>query len=382
MKVIVITASLSRLGGGLLGAVSELYKSLKSKVVVFGLKDNYLDDDAIHWGNLDVRSHNVSFLKSFGYSNDLRKDVMNSKFSLLHLHGIWMYPQWLALKWKNKFNKPVIISPHGMLDPWAVSNSAWKKKLVCKLFANKSLKTADCIHALCDSEYKAIRAYGIKSPIAIIPNGIKLPETFLKENKVGQKKTLLFIGRVHPKKGLELLIEALYKLKKKNSDFLKNWNIQIVGWDQGNHLNYLRNKCSAYNLQENITFIGPLFGEDKQLKLKSADAFILPSYSEGLPMSILEAWSYKLPVLMTNECNLPEGFATGSAIELKLDSEMIAIELEKMNNLNEIQLREIGVNGFELVKQEFTWDKIALDMEKTYNWLLTKKDKPNFVDIF
>jgi poly(glycerol-phosphate) alpha-glucosyltransferase len=198
---------------------------------------------------------------------------------------------------------------------------------------------------------------------------------------VGQKKTLLFIGRVHPKKGLELLIEALFKLKEKNSGFLKNWNIQIIGWDQENHLNDLRSKCSVYNLQKNITFIGPLFGEEKELKLKSADAFILPSYSEGLPMSILEAWSYKLPVLMTNECNLPEGFATGSAIELKLDSEQIAIELEKMNNLNEIQLREIGVNGFELVKQEFTWDKIALDMENTYNWLLTKKDKPNFVNL-
>lgn len=380
--IALITSSLSRSAGGIYDAVRFLAQSMKRKPLVLGLKDSFTEIDAHGWGNIEVRSYKKIKFSLFGYSPLLWSDLKQMNIDLLHLHGIWMYPQLVSLRWKLKYNKPVVISPHGMLDAWALKNSSIKKKIIRKLFADKSFLTVDCIHALCYSEYKSIRKLGINKPIAIIPNGINIPEKFVKVDKpLGSKKTLLFIGRIHPKKGIELLIDALNSLKMKDSTFLKNWNVEIIGWDQENHLEELKIKCSKYNLQSNIRFVGPLFGEDKKTKLKSVDAFILPSYSEGLPMSVLEAWSYRLPVLMTKECNLPEGFKTNSAIELKLDSEHISLMLEKINKLNDSELIKIGDSGFKLVSKKFTWEKVAIDMEATYNWLLTKKNKPDFIKI-
>lgn len=380
--VVFLTASLSRNAGGLLGAVSALCKKIQSDLNVFGLEDENTLSDKHYWGDISVKSFKINLFSFFGYSKNLTTAVLDCKSQILHLHGIWMYPHWLALKWQKKFKRPVIISPHGMLDPWAVQNSYWKKKFVGVLFANKALRKANCIHALCISEYKAIRSYGLTNPVAIIPNGIDLPKGH--DNKIHgkSKKSLLFVGRIHPKKGLKLLIEAIHILKSNNDNFLKQWQLNIVGWDQEGHEDELKSLCTKYNLESEIKFLGPLFGDKKEEVLKNADAFILPSFSEGLPMSVLEAWSYQLPVLMTKECNLPEGFDSNAAIEIGLTPADIAEKLICLNNMNPSDYKEMSKNAFELVKQKFTWEKIAQDMENTYEWLLDSNiRKPDFIMI-
>lgn len=380
--ILIILSSISRKAGGLLVAVSALANKLNLKLSVFGLKDEYTDFDKFYWNNIKTYSSNIIGPKSFGYSDKLKNKVLNTQFSLIHLHGLWMYPQLLALKYQKKFNCPIIISPHGMLDPWAVRNSYWKKKLVGLLFANKSLRKANCIHALCKSEYKAIRNYGLSNPVAIIPNGIDLPPFFEKKNKNKPIKNLLFVGRIHPKKGLKLLIEAFHILKSKNDSFTNRWQLQIVGWDQDRHEEELKALCNNYNLESEIKFLGPLFYDKKVEVLKNADAFILPSYSEGLPMSILEAWSYQLPVLMTRECNLPEGFDNNAAIEVSLSPNDISKKLIYLDNMSLDDYKFMSKSAIELVSQKFTWDKIAQDMENTYNWITdSKKSKPDFIKL-
>ena len=113
--------------------------------------------------------------------------------------------------------------------------------------------------------------------------------------------------------------------------------------------------CEKYNLDSHVEFLGPLFEAKKEDVLRDADAVILPSYSEGLPMSVLEAWSYQLPVLMTKECNLPEGFEAQAAIKLELDHSSIAGQLANINNLNKEQLEEMSNKGYNLVSSHFTW---------------------------
>jgi poly(glycerol-phosphate) alpha-glucosyltransferase len=381
LKVIVLTASVSRNAGGLLCAVSTLCKKNKSDLSVFGLKDKNTSKDKHHWGDVFVKSFKINGFSFFGFSKKLTNAVLNCKSKILHLHGIWMYPQFLALKWQDKYKRPVIISPHGMLDPWALNNSSWKKKIVGFLFANKSLRKANCIHALCNSEYESIRSYGLTNPVAIIPNGIDLPKDFKKKIQNKSKKNLLFIGRIHPKKGLKLLIEAIHILKSNNESFVKKWQLHIVGWNQQGHEDELKVLCNNYNLESEIKFLGPLFDDKKVEALKKADAFILPSYSEGLPMSVLEAWSYQLPVLMTKECNLYEGFDNNAAIEIGLSPNQIADKLIFLNKMSLIEYKDMSNNALKLVKQKFTWDIIASDMEKTYNWLTTQKEKPDFIKL-
>ena len=380
-NILIITASLSRKAGGLLGAISALVNKIGLKINVYGLKDEFTESDKLYWSETPTYALSIFGPKSFGYSPRLKRQVLSASYDLVHLHGLWMYPQLLSFKWQSKFKRPVVISPHGMLDPWALRNSSWKKKIIGYLFVNKSLKKANCIHALCYSEYESIRNFGLRNPVAIIPNGVNLPQKIEKKYRNKNIKNLLYLGRIHPKKGLKLLIEALDILKSKNHSFLNQWQLKIVGWDEGGHTAQLKTLCEKYNLDSHVEFLGPLFEAKKEDVLRDADAFILPSYSEGLPMSVLEAWSYQLPVLMTKECNLPEGFEAQAAIKLELDPSSIAGQLAYLNNLNKEQLEEMSNKGYNLVSSHFTWGCIAQQMEQTYSWLLGNTPLPSFVKL-
>jgi poly(glycerol-phosphate) alpha-glucosyltransferase len=329
----------------------------------------------------------VTPYRAFGplaLSFELRHLLNNPKSCLLHLHGLWRDEQWAALQWQKKTCKPLVISPHGMLDPWAVKNSAWKKKLVGALFANKSLHEATCIHALCQSEAESVRAYGQKNPIAVIPNGIDLPcnlntyEPPWDTSGQGGKKILLYLGRIHPKKGLSNLINAWSKIKKDSSD-ANDWSLGIVGWGQGSHEDELKKQAELLGVQDSVLFLGPQFEEDKIACYQNASGFILPSFSEGLPMVVLEAWAYGLPVLMTPFCNVPEGFATRSAIEIQPNVQSIEEELRNFFSLSDLERHDIGLNGLSLVKEKFTWEKIAEDMCSVYQWILGGGRPPNCV---
>ena len=374
MKVVFLTASTSRKAGGLYFTITEFTKSLLAKdidVSVIGLDDEDSLKDRIGYGKVPVIPYkcvNIPVLKTFGYSNELCNILECVSPDIIHLQGIWMYHSWVALKYKQKHSDTVIIiEPHGMLDPWAVKNSAWKKKIVGHLFEYKNLRTADCIHALCQSEKESIRAFGLKNRVEIIPNGIDIKNTLEAENK---KNIIQYIGRIHPKKGIDLIIDAVKLIHDTNSQLISQWKIRIAGWDQNNYQKELENKVHKYGIEKYIEFSGPRFGMDKEKDLIESKAFILPSYSEGLPMSILEAWSYGLPVIMTEYCNLPEGFSSGAAIKVDTNAMSVAKGLNSIMTASADELKIMGTNARELVSNSFTWSKIAEDTIKMYKSLI------------
>jgi poly(glycerol-phosphate) alpha-glucosyltransferase len=312
---------------------------------------------------------------------------------VVHCHGLWQDSQRVALHWQKRTGKSVVISPHGMLDPWALRNSAWKKKLVGKLFADASLHKATCLHALCQAEVDSIRAYGLKNPIAVIPNGVALPnligEHSLQEKQTNTgRKRLLFLGRIHPKKGLLELLQAWKLILTRRAKAAQSWQLIIAGWDDGGHLQKLQKQaeelgiarkemslqshllCKADLAEDaSVIFCGPVFGKDKDTLFRSVDAFILPSYSEGLPMAILEAWSYGLPVLMTSFCNIPDGFVVNAAIQIEPETGSIIGGLEQLIAMPVSDLWSIGLKGRQLVEQKFQWGTIARDMKEVYEWM-------------
>ena len=175
------------------------------------------------------------------------------------------------------------------------------------------------------------------------------------------------------------MLEGVYLLKQKNKSILQNWSIRIAGWNQVGHQEELKGLCQELGLCDIIKFIGPVFGIEKEKELCKADAFILPSFSEGLPMSILEAWAYKLPCIMTDYCNLPEGFETNAAIRIEPNAESIAIGLETMFSLPNNERISMGCNGYQLCEKHFTWNVIAQQKLHLYRWLLGEDDKPEFL---
>jgi len=356
-----------------------------------------MNEEMAQWLPLLPQTFKVVGPNAFGFAPGLVPALQSANLDLVQLHGLWMYPSCATLTWQRNCRKPHIVSPHGMLETWALQNSRWKKRLAAWAFENQNLRTAGCLHALCEAEAGAMRNYGLKTPICIIPNGIDLPES--PEKKVENRnppwqghiepgrKVLLFLSRIHPKKGLINLLRAWAQIRR------KEWVLAIAGWDQGGHENELkrlatelglawtdaRNPTSDLRPPGSVVFLGPQFDEAKIACYQNCDAFILPSFSEGLPMVILEAWAHGKPVLMTSECNLPEGFAANAAIRIETNVEGVAAGLEELFRLSSSDLRSFGRNGQTLVADRFTWPKIAADMKSVYEWVLGGGAKPSCV---
>jgi len=312
MKTLCLLESISRADGGIFEAEIALQRELnlgqEIRVNVVGLEDQYSADDIARWYPLHTVTTKVKGPKAFGYSPDLLRSL-DPDADLLYAATLWKYPSWAALQWADRTGKPMMVAPHGSLDSWALGNAAWKKRIAGILYKNRQLKKATCLRALSSAEADSFRAYGLTNPIAIVPNGVDLPE--LDPPKRCDRgnclpKKLLFLGRIHPKKGLPNALRAF----KKTLDFHPStsnahWQFIIAGWDQGGHEAELMRLCRELDLRferqspgeqeysENapVVFVGPAFGRKKKELLVSASAFILPSISEGLPMSVLEAWS-------------------------------------------------------------------------------------------
>jgi len=294
-----------------------------------------------------------------------------------------------------------------MLDQWSLANSRRKKRIASYLFENRNLRGAACLHALSQSEAESMRAYGLRNSIAVIPNGVELPvanhQALISHQSQSEKRILLFLGRLHPKKGLMNALKAwkhaLHSTSSIQNSTSHEWQFVVAGWDQGGHEADLKRLCNELGLeyaetpasdflthnQEPITknpsvvFVGPTFGEQKNQLLRRASAFILPSFSEGLPMSVLEAWSYYLPVLMTDYCNLPEGFSADAALRIGTDVTSIAEGMCHLLRSPISDLRSLGANGRGLVERQFTWQQVATQMKAVYDWVLGGRQKPDCV---
>lgn len=386
MNIMQVTSSISRSSGGVGLVVKNLAASLQKascEVTLCCLYDKNTFSDLPEERNFIVIAELPSKFGLPGSSTILhqRFTKLIPQNNILHCHCLWEACLWSASNIACKNRKPYVVTPHGMLDSWAINNSKWKKKIAGWLFVNKYLKNSACIHALCESEYQSIRAYGLKNPIAVIPSGIDLPEINKEFSPPWQglinkeKKVMLFIGRIHPKKGLENLIKAWSIVQP------EGWILVISGWDQNGHEDQLKKLVKGSGLEKDVLFLGPVFDDKKRACLQNANAFILPSFSEGLPMSVLEAWSYSLPVLMTKECNLPEGFESNAAVEIQPKPDSIAEGMKQYFNLHESVRHQMGKNGLELVKNKFSWPNIASQMVNVYKWILGNGSKPDCINI-
>ena len=384
MKVAHLLASVSRANGGIAESVRRLTQSLhatgQAPVSVYSLADRFTDQDLPAWLPLQPRCFSVAGPRALGYAPELRATLARADADVMHLAGLWMYPSLAHLQCFRQTNQPYVLSPHGMLDPWAVRQSAWKKRLAARLFEREHLQRAACLHALCPSEAEAIRAYGLTNPICILPNGMDLPdlaEPAAPPSWVGQfpahRRVLLFLGRLHPKKGLRPLLQAWSQLPQ------QDWQLVIAGWDQGGHRAELEAMARVQPRPDSITFCGPLHGPAKAAAYRAASAFILPSFSEGLPMTILEAWAYARPVLMTAACNLPEGFNSGSALEITTDHAMLAQSLAQFLARDPAALADMGQRGRALVRDQFSWTRIAAGMLEVYQWIGGQGGRPDSV---
>lgn len=384
MKVALVTSYLSRTGGGVSVAVQGLSRSLRSAaadVHVIGLHDREWYLDANDWNGTLTSALDVRGPTAIGYAPQATVRLREIDVSIAHTHGIWTYQSHAVARWSSRNRRPYIVSPHGMLDAWAMRHARWKKAIAARLYEDAHLRGANCLHALCESEARSIRSLGLDNPICVIPNGVTLPSAIddcdappWRDRIPPDSKIMLFLGRLHPKKNILSLIDAWPACKHSN-----DWHLVIAGWDQGNHAQVLSEAIKKRELEQSIHIIGPFFGRDKDCALRRAHAFVLPSLSEGLPMGVLEAWSYGLPVLMTDACNLAEGFVSAAAIRLSTDTHHMSRDVRNFLHAEPCDLQRMGCNGRQLVERRFTWDSAARAMLAVYDWQVNGAPRPDTI---
>ena len=365
-KIVAITSHLSGRGGGIPPAILPVYEILSSRaeVEIVLLARDPPDKPA----KTRVVIYQTVGSKSFGFSPDLLKILANERPDLVHLHGLWTYGSIAAQIWKRRTGNPVVVSPHGMVDPWALRHRALKKWIAGAAYEWANLRNASYIHALTEGERKALNRLGFHNRIVTIPNGINLA-TFL-DQREQSRRIVLYVGRVHPKKGIAETLAGWSIFQNELRIKPARWQLVIAGWDDGGHLDQLSELVRKGKLEQHVSFVGPVFGDAKDCLYAKADAIILASHSEGLPMTVLEAWSFGRPVFMTEECNLPEGFRAGAAFKITTDPRNIAkVLIDVLPDRG--RLERAGQAARELIARSFNWTQISETWLSLYSSLVS-----------
>jgi len=385
MRVTFVTSYLSAAGGGVAAATAGLSAALArsgATMSVLGLSDRQWQAGDGNWAGAQAVACDVHGPGSYGYAKDLGRRLRASAPDVVHTHGLWMHPSACVGHWGQATGSPYIVSPHGMLDLWAVKQSGWKKRIAGMLYEGAHLRRAACLHALCDAEVDAMRAFGLTNQICVVPNGVELPdagETLEAPPWRGRfppaSRVLLYLGRLHPKKNLHGLMAALAFVRDRHGG-LGAWHVAVGGWDQDGYGEKLSASLEGLGLAGRVSFLGPLHGKQKASALRHATAFILPSLSEGQPMAVLEAWSHGLPVAMTRACNLADGFKVGAAHEISQQSNAMADDLARFLARDTDALAAMGEAGRRHARASYSWTNAARELLDVYAWLLGRGARP------
>lgn len=394
-EVVVVVNGCSRLQGGLFHSVRRIWQEVQrsgARVSVKTLEDPYTAEDSKEYAPLPVEAFRAVGPRKFNYSPDLARGLERDladggSNQIISSHGLWIYPSYISSKLSQKFRRPLMIHPEGMLEPWALNFGRQRKKIIGQLFQNEALNRAACMRALCPPEAANFRRYGVRSPVATIPNGIdlKLFEKMPGRDELEEiipaardRKRLLFLSRIHPKKGLIPLMEAWAKLP---AAVRADWLLIVAGPDEAGHEQQVKSLADSLEIGESLAFPGPLHGQAKLRALAGADLFLLPSFSEGFSIALLEAAACGIPVLQTPQCNFPELTQAGAAIEASPEPGKLASALEGLMGLPERQRVEMGARGKALVRDRYTWEHVGSQMTQLCHWILEGGTTPDFVSL-
>jgi glycosyltransferase involved in cell wall biosynthesis len=292
----------------------------------------------------------------------LRAEELVKSCDIVHGHGLYVGPNQAFGQAARRQHKALVYHVHGMFEPYILQRSRWKKQLAHWLFESANFRHVSLWRALTPKEACQIRECGIQTPIVVAPNGLNLddfvPPRASREASLQlpakRKLRLLFLGRLHPKKGLDLLLAAWARLSR----FHKQWELVVAGPDEHGYLGTLRALSGGSGIDSRVLFTGAVTGLTKVSLLHSADLFVLPSYSEGFSMSLLEAMACSVPVVATTACNFPEISEHQAGWECEPCLVSVSRALEHALQVDISGRAQRGRNGRRLIEKKYTWPPI------------------------
>src|SRR5208283_651521 len=312
-----------------------------------------------------------SGLRLEGPETDLEAAV--SSATVVHIHGLWQEHTRRGARAARAAGVPYLIAAHGMAEPWALRHKRWKKRLYLALVEGPNLRHAACLHALSRPEIDHLHRLAPRTPICFIPNGVDLDfashlpgraELERAQPELVDKFVLLFFGRVHVKKGLDMLAEAMGEL---GASF-PTLHLLVAGKDDGAWQPFSE-RMESLGLSQRVTYLGHVGGRCASQVWAAADAFVLPSYSEGFSMAILEALACSLPCLITTACHFPELADAQGAVVVDPEKNAVTQGLRNLLECTDVERRRLGQNGRRLVENHYTWDQQAHRLASVYQWL-------------
>ena len=293
----------------------------------------------------------------------IAKDIMRN-VDIVHLHEFRTVENLLVTPISSKQNKPIVLSPHGTLT--YDTGRSWLKSVWDKILSPRIASSIQHIVALAQAELDDAKVtweqFSSTPNFSIVPNGVELGDydnlpdgtSFREKYQLGDANIVLFMGRLHQRKGVDVLARAF---KKAN---LPNTKLVIAGPDEG-----MLSTLEAL-ADDTVILTGYLSGEERLSALASADVFALPAIGEGLSMAVLEAMASGLPVLLSHGCNLPEVAGAHAGYVIDVDEQELILALEKLFSDPE-KLEQMGHNAQNLIRQKFTWQIVAQQMDDVYS---------------
>ena len=381
MNVLHVTPSMSPEWGGPVAVVSELIPALSGEGVrceIAATRGHRVGGDIaspqgtpthIFDAGLPAR---VWTAYSSGLTGFLDENI--ARFDVVHVHEIWHHAGYSAFRAAKKNGVPFVLTPHGELSEWSMRHKAWKKRIYMTLILDSVLRNADAIHAITQAEKDRIAALGYDTPVAVAPNGIDAapfdnlpdPSRFLSRLPALEgKRVILFLGRLNPTKGLDILARGFGDIARRFPDAV----LLMVGPDEEGGRQGMETILRSEGVLDRAVFTGMLTGEDKLAAMACADVFALPSYSEGFSIAILEAMAVRLPVVITEGCNFPEVAEHSAGFVVEAADAPVSEAIDALLSDDDLRVR-MGEHGRKLVAERYTWRAAASAIAALYRGLV------------
>lgn len=298
--------------------------------------------------------------------------------AIVHLHGMWTHASYLAARLKRRWNCPLVLSPHGELEPYALGISPRIKAAAAALYARENVMTASCLWTLSEQEKASVRGFGFQGRVEVIPNGIgsgldcdadEVAAFRIKHSIAPASRVALYLSRIAKKKNLPLLLRAFAQ----NLRSQPCWTLVVAGPDERGHSREIRDLAHRLGIERSVRMIGRVIGREKACAFTTASLFALPSHSEGLPIAVLEAMEYGKPLLVTDGWALPTNTSSRCGWRVPAEDAAFTAALFEAMNSSEQDLAELGRAGRDIVRKHFGWDSIGAQACSLYvsliqNW--------------
>jgi glycosyltransferase involved in cell wall biosynthesis len=308
-------------------------------------------------------------------SSAMKRSLLATEFDILHGHGLWLMPNIYPADMASRKNIPLLLSPRGMLGEDALQFSNRIKGLFWFLFQHQAAERVSSFHATSVSEYEDIRRAGLKQPVAIIPNGIDIPDFDLMPARQGNNRPfILSLGRIHPKKGLDRLVRAWASVE---SEF-PQWALKIVGPDERGHVAELKRLVQQLGLK-NVHILPPSFADEKIELMRNAELFVLPTLNENFAMTVAESLAVATPVISTKGAPWAELEQHGCGWWVDHGETAMAAAIKSALRLSANERAQMGQRGRSWMASSFGWPAIAVQMLDVYRWLKDEGSIPDWV---